>query len=114
MLHTNNVFVYGTLKEGFYNNRVMERAGGTSLGKRETEPNYTMANLGSFPGVYEGGSTVVKGELYSVLDLGPLDQLEGHPTFYERRTITLSSGEEAWMYILPGEPGNIIEGGEWL
>lgn len=100
------VFVYGTLMSGEYNNTLM--SGSTMLGTYTTPPEYTMVDLGSFPGVVKGGTTAITGEVWEVEDLTILDSLEGHPDFYCREIIDTDFGQ-AWMYIWQGK----IHTGYW-
>ena len=103
---TNLVFVYGTLKKGFGNHRLLVKA-------EFMCPSYIfdgkMLDLGAFPAVVDGAREI-HGELYSVdkATLASLDRLEGHPTFYERRKVHAmvpdgpgQEGDmEAWCYFL--------------
>ena len=102
---TETVFVYGSLKEGFHNHAVMDRARGKLIRTGITLPEYDMISFGAYPGVLAGGECVIKGEVYEVEDIGPLDRLEGHPTFYERRIVNIACKDfiKAWMYVLPRE-----------
>lgn len=106
--HKHLVFVYGSLKNGYGNHRILEYTGAVFLDPGvTTNSSFTMESLGGFPGVYEDGGEQIRGELYAVTDVGlqRCDSLEGHPTFYCRKEveITTDEGEEfvAWMYILP-------------
>ena len=49
----------------------------------------------------------VQGELWWVdaATLEQLDRLEGHPRLYERRPLTLASGQQAWVYL--GRPRQV-------
>ena len=96
---TNMVFVYGTLKHGFYNHRVMLKANGRFVGAHITEPEYTMVSLRAYPAVLDQGDTSIHGEVYEVDSLLYLDRLEGYPGFYDRKIIDTSFGP-AWMYLL--------------
>lgn len=58
-------FVYGTLKAGYYNNRLLKKA--EFLGTHATEPVYTLFD-GGFPIVERGGKTSVKGEVWKATD----------------------------------------------
>ena len=49
----NNIFVYGTLRRGEHNNRLL--SGAKFKGFYETEPIYVLRNLGSFPGLMLNG-----------------------------------------------------------
>lgn len=113
-----DVFVYGTLRAGQDNHHVMEVAHGTLLGDTCTEPAYELVDLGAFPGMVEGGTTAVVGELYRVTAEGlrALDMLEGHPSFYRRVALQLACGRWAQTYILPGRYAtgrNRIQSGDW-
>lgn len=70
------LFVFGTLKAGFGNHVVMQRAGGELVGTA-TLPGYEMFSFGGFPGIRPKQGAVVHGELYTVKSLRPLDSLEG-------------------------------------
>lgn len=109
---TANVFVYGTLKEGFGNHRLLE---GCRLVSRfaELQGPFRMVSLHAFPGVIRDkkvGGTIY-GEVYEVDEetLQGLDTLEGHPHFYERREYIIvysdrgRSRDVAYVYILPYE-----------
>jgi len=83
------VFVYGTLKRGYGNNRLLQEIGAVFLGMTTTAtPTFDLVTLGPFPGLSEG-KYLVSGELYRIEDAGlaMLDRLEGHPTFYCRHSI---------------------------
>lgn len=103
----NNLFVYGTLKRNFHNHRLIEEMSGSCefiRNGRTTWPSYFMRENGGFPAVFfkESGGCFISGELYSISDelLGRCDRLEGHPLWYQRRKVTLVSGEECWMYVM--------------
>lgn len=113
-----NLFVYGTLKQGFYNHNVIEQSNGKFIGKGVTEPSFTMFSLGAYPGVYLGGTMSLKGEVYQVDSLDRTDWLEGYPEFYNRIVIPVTVGEKeilATIYYIKGEINHrgIIEDGEW-
>lgn len=101
----NKILVYGSLKKGYGNHRLLERA--TFLGQATTVPSFTLLDLGHFPGIVRSGSTPVMGELYEVdaETLARLDRLEGHPGFYRREAIdvVLEDGSLATVegYVLP-------------
>jgi gamma-glutamylcyclotransferase (GGCT)/AIG2-like uncharacterized protein YtfP len=97
------VAVYGTLKRGQSNHGLLSDSQFVSLG--ETLPNYSLLEMGGYPGAIYGQQKLVV-EVFSVSPevLARLDQLEGHPSYYERKEIpiTLPSGEiiKAWMYTI--------------
>ncbi len=110
------MFVYGSLMTGAPNHRVMR--GARCLGASATVAEFELFDLGAFPGMVKGGATSVVGEVFEVDDdtLARLDELEGHPTFYERARVRLADGTEAEAYLLPraraaGRP--IVPSGDW-
>lgn len=115
------VFVYGTLRRGQHNARVL----GDSVycGQSRTEAAYIMLHLGGFPAIVtapKGFGRSIVGEVYAVDDatLADLDRLEGAPDFYRREMITLpDNGDQAWVYILNDDTTRaypIIPSGDWL
>jgi gamma-glutamylaminecyclotransferase len=99
------VFVYGTLKRGHGNNRLL--TGSEFVGEAETDPALYMAN-GGIPFVWTEGGPLhrVKGEVFRVDDavLARLDRLEGHPTNYRREEVEVLLGEQrvtACIYLYP-------------
>ena len=104
-----HVFVYGSLKQGYGNHRLLETS--TFLGKYITrDTDFYMISLHSFPGVLKmesGEGFSISGELYEVDDatLKNLDILEGNGHFYKRELVEiLSRSEKAWMYVLMEAP----------
>lgn len=93
----NRLFVYGTLKRGFGNNRLLEDS---EYIKDATLAEAVMVSLVNFPGVIKGQGEV-KGEIWEVRqeDWPRLDRLEGHPNFYKREIVETSEGQ-AWCYYL--------------
>lgn len=111
------VFVYGTLLSGQCNHRLLRTA--RFLGAARTTPRFQMHSLGLYPGVVEGGSQAIAGELYEVDETGVamLDRLEGHPDFYRRTVIELDDGAVASTYLLPYDHvahRPVIVSGSWL
>ena len=106
------VFVYGTLKSGFWNHYLLE--GCEFFGRAATVPTYKMIENkmieNSFPVIMPDpeGKPVI-GEIYTVDDetLARLDQLEREGSSYDRKlidvTLPLASGErlptKAFIYI---------------
>jgi gamma-glutamylcyclotransferase (GGCT)/AIG2-like uncharacterized protein YtfP len=115
------IFVYGTLKQGFGNHRLL--ANQEYIGRATTPDRYTMLSLGAFPGVVDAGSYRVYGEVYDVDDecLSDLDSLEGHPDFYRRTPIVVNTEDgdelEVETYLLPeiwiDGKHSIVQSGEW-
>ena len=96
------VFVYGTLKRGQPNHRVIE--GAEFLSCAVTLGGWSMID-GWFPVVMAGSDGCVAGEVYEVDGpcLAALDRLEGNGRMYQREVVDLEleGGEftEAWMYV---------------
>ena len=116
---THLVFVYGSLKEGFHNHRLLRKNEAMGLGAATTanpalmlagpgypfliDPEGHAADLGDFVGR-------VRGELYEVDDelLADLDRLEGHPEYYRRKEVEIVPEDHpervmAWVYFLPAD-----------
>ena len=122
------VFVYGTLKSGHGNHRLLADKRVNYLGRKSLVGPYRMIDLGAFPGVVEIAnnsqlSNTIHGELYSVPDdvFMSLDMLEGHPDFYERKRVALEAGgttvhPNPWIYLLPRSylsERKVIDTGLW-
>ena len=96
--HRRPLFVFGTLKRGGSN--AARLTGATFVGERRTAPGYCLHRLGAYPVLVQTGEGVVSGELYLLTEphLAALDEFEGCPTLYQRRTIRLGDGTEAEAY----------------
>lgn len=118
------VFVYGTLKKGRWNNRLLQQSGATFLGHDSITDFVQMVDLGHFPGIipvsHKVGQATVFGEVYAgdgeMLDA--LDMLEGNGHFYTRvkmRTDRLDLN--TWVYTLPveweKEAKDVVADGLW-
>lgn len=98
--HGPKVFVYGTLKKGHGNHRLLRHA--EFLGRAYVEGPWKLTNLGAFPAVVHSDVPArVFGEVFLINTeiLSSLDMLEGYPHFYTRTKITTPLGR-AWMYHL--------------
>ena len=98
-----NVFVYGSLKNGYGNNRLLQSSE-YCCSDMTSSADFKMISLCSFPGVIHSENGFhISGELYRVDDrtLQTLDRLESNGSFYKRELVKLKSFEEdAWMYVL--------------
>lgn len=92
------VFVYGTLKRGFYNHDLLEKSKGNYLGLSEVF-GYGCINRPGFPFAVKNNRRKVKGEVFKIPDdsLARLDALEGYPNMYTRSLVETDFGK-AWMY----------------
>lgn len=103
----NRVFVYGSLKRGFYGHYKMART--TFIGETRTaKPLYRMVAFpwpdhpGEFyPGLLQDGDGYISGEIFEVSDLilKDLDIFEAVGLDYKREMILLADGSMAWAYI---------------
>jgi len=108
------VAVYGTLKQGYGNHRLLVNS--KLLGTDITEPKWTMLDLGAFPALVHGHNTAVI-EVYEVTlpVFESLDRLEGYPSFYNRKEIDTKYGK-AWVYYMLERDNymqTVVESGEW-
>lgn len=107
-MNKTRVVVYGSLKRGFGNHRLLDAPSTRFLGRDVITGPYVMVSLGGFPGVVEVEDKTVSndilGEVYEVdVDtLHSLDLLEGHPEFYTRRKVRGTHVDgKLWLYFLP-------------
>lgn len=135
------LFVYGTLKQGFGNNRVMRAskdADGKAIGDsvflcEASLPGYEMYSLGGFPAIVptEDKNSVVIGELWRVVSANQwrnIDALEGcrnggidEGNMYNRIKVKVMSKElesiqwnEAYTYVWNGgRLGSLVPSGKW-
>lgn len=114
------VFVYGTLRQGFGNHRLLENPGVRYVG-RDYLTGFRMVSCGGFPAIYPVDSGVpdstIVGELYEVDDdtMVNLDRLEGVPYHYQRDKVMTINGTETWVYVQE-RSGNRppVPSGDWL
>lgn len=111
------LFVYGTLKKGHGNHRVLGDAPFVKMGWLN---DYAMYHLGGFPGIVPLKDHVVEGEVYKVQDFNRLDSLEGYNSdtdsgMYLRRQVRLDDDSLAWVYIWNRDLKGckLIEDGVW-
>ena len=112
------IAVYGTLRRGWGNNRLLADSKFVDAGK--TKVKYTMYASGiPFVSSHKPTSNIHV-EVFDVPeeDVPRVDGLEGHPNWYQRRPIQviLDSGEEttAELYFMDGERGlPVVESGNY-
>lgn len=116
-LGTLEVFVYGSLMRGQANHAVLADA--RFVGECVTDPSYTLLDLGAYPGLVEGGTTAVHGELFEVVAAGlrSLDRFEDVPHLYVRGEVRLAGRGTVSGYLLApavaARGGDEIPGGDW-
>lgn len=109
------VAVYGTLRKGFSNHRLLEHS--KFLGETKTDAAFTMFTSYRVPWISNGGETKITIEVYEIdsQTLEQLDWLEGYPSFYNRKLIDTEFGE-AWVYFIDYKTSIFtrrIESGDW-
>jgi gamma-glutamylaminecyclotransferase len=95
------VFVYGTLRKGFSNHRLLNHSGATFVSDAKTIDKYRLTADG-IPFVFKQFSDIeITGEVYDVDSnvLSSLDRLEGHPFSYKREIVPTTAGD-AWIYFV--------------
>jgi gamma-glutamylcyclotransferase (GGCT)/AIG2-like uncharacterized protein YtfP len=111
---TLNLFVYGTLKRGGRNHARL--VGQKFLGEFWTLPRYRLYDAGSYPCLVEDllHGVAVQGEVWSVdpAILPTLDELEGAPTLFDRRSVLLAGFRAAvFSYLYQGDISSLPDGG---
>ena len=119
-----HVFVYGTLRRGGTNHRLLAELGGQFVSEVRTRVGRTLVDLGPYPAllpldvVRDASASPVHGELFAVepAALVPLDAFEGCPTLYFRERVALADGHrsgahEAWTYVLAARLAARLPGG---
>lgn len=114
------ISVYGTLRKGGYNHRIIEKA--KYIGSFESKPIFTMYSINdAFPALKLGGNNSIVIEVYEIdnTTLKKVDGLEGYnpqgkTNLYDRKKIFTPYGE-SYIYIYEGNIGNskVIESGDW-
>lgn len=99
------VFVYGSLKRGLGNHRVIEAPDTIDMGADILMYPGFMVDLGAFPGLVKmnEGIEQIHGEVYEVSPdtFSRLDMLEGYPRFYSREQRLTKNRHRVWVYFLP-------------
>lgn len=92
-MQTDLLFVYGTLKRGGRNHRLLAAA--EYFGPAQTEPRFRLIDCGAYPALVEHGQAplAITGELYRIpASLWPaLDELEDEGVLYRRITVPVTS-----------------------
>lgn len=95
------VFVYGTLKENYSLNGVMNSCGSKKL-KVAKVPGFTLVELGWFPGAVKNENSYIEGEVWSTSPelLNRLDMIEGvNSGLYTRELVETDEKEKVWIYL---------------
>ncbi len=114
------VAVYGSLRAGLHNH-TSYLGDSKLLGTFNTEPEYSLYSLGSFPGLKEEGNTSVVMEVYEVTEdvARSIDGLEGYtpgekPYFYDKKDIETPFGTASvYTYVKDLPQSSLVESGDW-
>lgn len=100
------VGVYGTLKRGERNHRLLA---GRSFFMQEDTIKAALFDLGPYPACKPGEDTVSV-EIFTVGDntLSDLDRLEGHPVYYKRELVKTAGGHDVWVYFMLDVPSSAM------
>lgn len=114
------VAVYGSLRKSLSNHRVLD--GAKYLGNYESEPIFSMFDVGMYPAIKESGNTSIILEIYRIDEniLKRLDILEGYDPedpdscYYVRTTINTPFGE-SFIYTFPHDTSYYkqVQNGDW-
>lgn len=112
---TTFLFVYGTLKRGARNHRLL--ADQEFVSSATTAPKYRVYDLGPYPGLTRDEATglAVRGEVFAVTEcaLAELDDFEGVPTLFVRKPIEIDGYGEVWAYFTNAVPEGARSGDRW-
>jgi gamma-glutamylcyclotransferase (GGCT)/AIG2-like uncharacterized protein YtfP len=112
------VAVYGSLRKGLGNHRVL---GGSTLVGKTAVSGWEMFSLGGFPGIRSGCGDIVI-EVYSVASeriAQGLDRLEGYRgaggnNFYDKEIVATEYGDAEIYTLQDGYDGNAtVDDGDW-
>jgi len=95
------IFVYGTLRRGAVNHRVLAGVGATFERAARTAARYELATLGPYPALLPSGAHAIEGEVWTIDEPGTaeLDRFEDVPNLYVRGPIELEDGEIVDAYL---------------
>ena len=101
-----NVFVYGTLKQGHANNGLMRNS--ELIEQEAYVKDMSLINARAYPFAIDKKNSFLLGELYRVTKerMKLLDSLEGYPTMYNRKKVEVYEVRTgyrigtAWIYFI--------------
>ena len=101
-----NIAVYGSLRDGMYNHRLLENEGAQLINKEIISVPFKMIPYSSFPALIpDKENHDVLMEIYAVNDnvYRNVEILEGYPTFYDKEAVVDSLGNVAEVYVIRDE-----------
>lgn len=99
------VAAYGTLRPNYGNSRLFQAAEAVHVGTGLTQEKHSMYASGIPFVVENGGTSQIEVDVFEIESskIGPIDRLEGHPGWYERRLTKVVMGDgsivDAWLYF---------------
>jgi len=113
------ISVYGSLRKGMGNDHLLSTS--NYLGDFQTNPEFSLYDLGFYPGLKKDGNTSVTMEVYEVDEKTAerVDRLEGYTpggnnTFYDKIPIETPYGEASvYVYVNDIPQERIVESGDW-
>lgn len=115
--------VYGTLKRGQGNYRLLDNEHSKFLGTTVTPKEFSLYHLGGFPGIKKRGNTEVEIEVFEVNNEvveQRVDNLEGYNgnnnphNLYNKEIINTKFGKAyIYTYNYEVEENRLIENGKW-
>lgn len=119
-MNKHKVAVYGSLRKGLYNHRVLD--GSEFIKETKTSFPANLRSFGPYPFVHTSNTekaSPISVEIYEVDDSGlqRLDHLEGYPNFYDRTQFEFEDGTTAWMYHIETESNEdyeLVDSGDWV
>ncbi len=116
------VAVYGSLRKGLGNHRLLEHV--PMIAEGVVQDSFDMYSLGGFPALVESedNSMQIVAEVYDVdpATFSRLDCLEGYPSFYDRKEVTVVTNEgvelSCWIYYLhkvPAYNNGLVGNNDW-
>ena len=115
-IKSQRIFVYGTLREGLWNNVYMQ---GSEFERIIRVKGFSLYSYGIPYAVraYDSEeSIVVESYLVPIENMHAIDMLEEHPFAYKRIIVKDIEGNEGWLYTYPHNTGGAskIEGGDYI
>ena len=113
------IAVYGSLRKYMGNDYILN--GSKHLGDFQTNPEFSLYDLGFYPGLKKDGNTSVTMEVYEVDEKTAerVDRLEGYTpggnnTFYDKIPIETPYGEASvYIYVNDIPQERLVESGDW-
>ena len=105
------LFVYGSLKKGFDNHKLLDDKYAKRIGEASTVDKFAMYedNFGNYPYLIKEPINQIRGELYEIEKkelLDKIDEFEGAPEYYQRKKIKVKTNKDtkqAFVYIRENE-----------